>query len=258
MLAEQLQQMFDHASTGNLKRDKVGEAITVMLLGRYRRDQPAQLRRWQNRFGRSLDITFRTIHGSKGLEADYVILLNAVEDLPGFPSQVADDPILQLAMPAPDPFPYAEERRLFYVALTRAKRQVRIFTTISAPSRFVLELADAGFLELEPSNGLVRACPKCGNGLLKTLNGKFGAFQACTNAPLCNFKRNLTAEEASKVQQAKSEMMCQGKLSQLMSDGAPCTQCKTGTMTVRRGPHSTFLGCTHYPDCKTTADFRPT
>lgn len=218
----------------------------------------AQLRRWQNRFGRSLEITFRTIHGSKGLEADYVILLNAVEDLPGFPSQVADDPILQLAMPAPDPFPYAEERRLFYVALTRAKRQVRIFTTISAPSRFVLELANAGYLELESSNGLVRACPKCGNGLLKTLNGKFGAFQACSNAPLCNFKRNLTAEEASKVQQAKSEMMCQGKLFQLMSDGDPCPQCKTGTMTVRSGPHSTFLGCTNYPDCRTTADFRPT
>jgi len=54
-----------------------------------------------------------------------------VEGTRGLPSQIDDDPVLQLAMPTPDPFPMAEERRLFYVALTRASKQVRIYTSTS-------------------------------------------------------------------------------------------------------------------------------
>jgi DNA helicase-4 len=48
------------------------------------------------------------------------MLLNVTKGILGFPSQIVDDPVLQLAMPQPDVFPMAEERRLFYVAITRA------------------------------------------------------------------------------------------------------------------------------------------
>jgi DNA helicase-4 len=60
----------------------------------------------------------------------------------GFPSNIADGPVLDLAMPATESFPNAEERRLFYVALTRARREVTIITSPSRMSPFVTELLD--------------------------------------------------------------------------------------------------------------------
>jgi DNA helicase-4 len=100
----------------------VGDRISVMMLGRYNNDEPRGWRRWQRRFGEFLSIEYRTVHSSKGLEADYVMLLNVVEGMMGFPSQITDDPVLQIAMPEPDPYPLAEAPPL-YVALTRARRQ---------------------------------------------------------------------------------------------------------------------------------------
>ena len=66
-------------------------------------------------------IEFLTVHKSKGLEADYVILLQCNKDIYGFPSLVSDDPVLNHVLTKSDQFPYGEERRLFYVAITRAK-----------------------------------------------------------------------------------------------------------------------------------------
>lgn len=107
----------------------------------------------------------------------------------GFPSQMADDPVLQIAMPPPDPYPMAEERRLFYVALTRARRQVRIFSSVSAPSRFLVELAKAAALDIKVDGGkTLTPCPKCRQAVLKTLTGKYGPFEVC---PVCNHKRSL-------------------------------------------------------------------
>ncbi len=67
---------------------------------------------------------------AKGLEADYVILLQCNKDTYGFPSQVSDDPVLNYVLTKSDQFPYGEERRLFYVAITRAKVK-RLYYTIS-------------------------------------------------------------------------------------------------------------------------------
>ncbi|MEO5138792.1 UvrD-helicase domain-containing protein, partial [Bacteroides ovatus] len=66
-------------------------------------------------------IEFLTVHKSKGLEADYVIILQCNKDTYGFPSLVSDDPVLNYVLTKSDQYPYGEERRLFYVAITRAK-----------------------------------------------------------------------------------------------------------------------------------------
>ncbi|WP_051355335.1 UvrD-helicase domain-containing protein [Mesorhizobium erdmanii] len=190
-LREQFDLMRRYIEDERLKPSS-GNRITILLLGRYRSDVPSQLKSWQRRFGDVLDISFKTIHSSKGLEADYVMLLNVVEGFRGFPSQIEDDPILQIPMPAPDPYPMAEERRLFYVGLTRAKRQVRIYTSLATPSRFVTELVTKSRLKIEAVDGeLQEPCPKCGIGILKLRTGKYGEFESCSTWPRCDFKRNV-------------------------------------------------------------------
>ena len=116
------------------------------------------------------------MHGSKGLEADYVIILDH-----GFPSEKVDDPILNLVLAEPEIYPNAEERRLFYVALTRAKEKVFIATQSGMRSSFIDEIIKSPFdfdvlgkaLPHEPK------CPKCIEGRL-ILREKYG-FWSCSN-----------------------------------------------------------------------------
>ena len=84
-------------------------------------------------------IEFLTVHKSKGLEADYVIILQCNKDTYGFPSLVSDDPVLNYVLTKSDLYPYGEERRLFYVAITRAKVKTYILYDRRFPSVFVDE-----------------------------------------------------------------------------------------------------------------------
>lgn len=87
--------------------------------------------------GRKIEIL--TVHKSKGLEADYVILLQCNKDTYGFPSLVSDDPVLSYVLTEGDQFPFGEERRLFYVAITRAKTKTIVLYDRRFPSVFVDE-----------------------------------------------------------------------------------------------------------------------
>lgn len=84
-------------------------------------------------------IEFLTVHKSKGLEADYVIILQCNKDTYGFPSLVSDDPVLNYVLTKSDQYPYGEERRLFYVAITRAKVKTYILYDRRFPTVFVDE-----------------------------------------------------------------------------------------------------------------------
>lgn len=84
-------------------------------------------------------IEFLTVHKSKGLEADYVIILQCNKDTYGFPSMVSDDPVLNYVLTKSDQYPYGEERRLFYVAITRAKIKTYVLYDRRFPSVFVDE-----------------------------------------------------------------------------------------------------------------------
>ena len=116
-----------------------GKAVSVYILGRYRHQRPPGLHRWNTCFPQ-LDIQYQTVHSAKGLEADVVIVLGLGTGRYGFPAQVRDDPLISLVMPAVEHFPDAEERRLFYVAMTRARHRVYLLADMHQPSPFVTEL----------------------------------------------------------------------------------------------------------------------
>lgn len=122
-------------------RDRSNGSASVLLLGRYRFVQPDNLPALASEYP-ELDMRFLTVHRSKGLEADHVVILRAVRGRMGFPAEIIDDSLLDLVLPEPEPFQHAEERRLFYVALTRARHSVTILADREAPSSFAIELLD--------------------------------------------------------------------------------------------------------------------
>jgi DNA helicase-4 len=168
--------------------------LSVFVLGRYNRDCQLIPDDWQAKFGRYLEVKFSTVHGSKGLEADYVILPRVVRSRSPFPSTQADDPVLQLAMPSSDSYTFSEERRLFYVALTRARRSVVLFTVDGNISPFVVELMTDAKLEMERMDGrktTTKVCPKCKEGTLVKRKGPYSEFWGCGRFPKCKHTENI-------------------------------------------------------------------
>ncbi len=163
--------------------------VTVFVLGRYRADRGAMPSDWKTAFGSTMDVEFLTAHRSKGREADYVILPGMINR--SFPSLRADDPVLSLAMPDGDTYPLSEERRLFYVALTRARRSVAMFTLQGKHSPFLDELVKDGAVEVTAISGAAiseERCPACKVGVFVDRNGPHGAFRSCSSYPLCHNK----------------------------------------------------------------------
>jgi len=243
-IEQQLSHMAKLLTEGRLEAGKGGRT-RVLFLGRYKNDRPESLSRWQRKFADQLVIDFKTVHASKGLEAEYVYVLRLIEGRRGFPSQIEDDPVLQLAMPDADTFPMAEERRLFYVALTRASRQVRLYTSLEKPSRFVTELAAQEQVLVEPVDGeALESCPKCQAGVLKLRTSEHGAFHGCSRYPQCEFKRAVADGAAVPAPVVR--------LAQPVAPGSECPTCGQGRMRMLDGKHGKFLGCSAYPSCKTT------
>ncbi len=120
---------------------------SIFLLGRYSFDDYFLSKKYQsfkngNHFCYNIcgrNIEYLTVHKSKGLEADYVILLQCNKGTYGFPSLVSDDPVLDYVLNNSDGFPYGEERRVFYVAITRAKVKTFVMYDMKQPSVFVEE-----------------------------------------------------------------------------------------------------------------------
>ena len=177
--------------------------VTVNVLGRYHFESNVMPRAIPS----NLEVRFRTVHASKGLEADYIVLPGMVAGTYGFPSAITDDPVLHLAMPAPDTYEHAEERRLFYVALTRARRAVTLIADPHRMSPFVVELIDEGQVTVDGNvgrNGIgettslesggvapVQVCPECKKGALLPRKGLYGQFLGCSSFPRCTYTRSL-------------------------------------------------------------------
>ena len=184
-------------------------------------------------------LDFMTVHRAKGLGYDNVIIINARNEVYGFPSQVQDDPVLKYVVRDDHSIEYAEERRLFYVALTRTKNRVYLIVPQERPSSFVLELID-DYLQVvlhgdidrneNKDNKEIKKCPICGYPLQLRYKQNYGLkLWMCTNEPeLCDFMTNDLSG---------------GRLSIIK-----CDQCKDGYLIVKpgKGDRQPFLGCTNY------------
>jgi len=108
----------------------------ILVLARYHHLKPAALAKAATRWPK-LHIDFMTIHASKGQQADYVIVVGLQEGFDGFPAPARESIMEQALLPEPEDFPDAEERRLLYVAITRAKLRVWLLFNKAKPSSFV-------------------------------------------------------------------------------------------------------------------------
>ena len=225
---------------------------TVLLLGRYRHTKPenmAQLARAHP----DLSLSYMTVHRSKGLEADYVVILDLCSGKYGFPAEIADDPLLDLVLAASEGHPNAEERRLLYVAITRARRGVYLLADGGSPSPFITELVNDGYdvtaFGRLPESDV--ACPTCVDGrLVRRKNTQDrSVFYGCSHYPYCEDTQPACphCETGLPVKADDGTFRCRdcGRTVE------PCPDCDRWLRT-RKGKYGTFLGCSNYPDCDYT------
>ncbi len=148
--------------------DKANEIISYSI-----KNEKGEMRRFKAQF--------KTVHKAKGLEGDIIIVLNCNSGKFGFPSEMSDDQVLNLLLSEADQFENGEERRLFYVAMTRAKEKIYFVTDSSYKSKFIAEL------EVESGQSQNRKCPNCMTADVvlrksgKARNGNTYKFFGCTN-----------------------------------------------------------------------------
>ncbi|MCJ7997496.1 UvrD-helicase domain-containing protein [Rhizobium cremeum] len=171
------------------------QKLKVMVLWRYNQLDP--LKGAPPKF-EHIEVSGLSFHRAKGLEADYTILLDVSEGDYGVPSRIEDDELLNLVMPQPETFEFAEERRLFYVALTRASRGVFLLTNSREPSRYIRELSEiAGDnLRFETIDGdPLHQCPKCRVGQLVERKARNNSrFMGCNQYPACDHTQRNPAK----------------------------------------------------------------
>ena len=243
LVVEALERIRQHADTQD------GDA-TVLILARYRRiltEHDDLKKRY-----RTLQIALKTVHASKGLEADYVVLLGLSRGRYGFPTEIVDDPLLDLVLSSPEPHGNAEERRLFYVALTRARRQVYLVADGANPSPFATELMHGGYdiayFGRPPAPDA--ACPACVEGRLQPRKrpGSREIFYGCSNYPYCSYAQQPCPGCRNGLPtRADGTVRCPNCGQQLR----PCPRCASW-LEERTGQRGPFLGCVTYPSCRHT------
>ena len=185
-----------------------------------------------------LEMKYITVHKSKGLEADNVIVLNLKNHLLGFPNKMTDDPMLSLLLSDDEEYRFAEERRLFYVSLTRTKNEVVLLIPTDV-SQFAEELiTDNDFLINEQNKQVNKTnCPYCQTGhlVIRQNSAKHNQFLGCSNYPSCNQTFNNL---------------------DILKNTILCPSCKSGFMTKKNGQYGNYLGCSNYPKCTKTINIQ--
>lgn len=234
------------------EQEKAGAQPSVLLLSRFSFYLPtrAELAHLKSEYP-TLSLESLTIHRSKGQEADYVILLAVVSGKFGLPSEKVSHPLLEALLPKGENYPHAEERRLFYVAVTRARHQVFVITDMTKGSVFVEELLEGDYVldteQFEPSIRQLHAsdtrCPECHTGTLVSRDGKYGAFYSCNFYPRCKHSESGCPKCGLPMSRVGSYRQC----IDLECAGweAACPICGSG-MKSRNGKRGNFWGCSNW------------
>jgi len=198
-----------------------------------------------------ISIQAMSIHASKGKEADYVVVLDLVKGSNGFPSQKVTHPLLEALLPTDNTFEFGEERRLFYVALTRAKKRVYLVTDMSKPSPFISEIIEQKYsIELNEfdiastqQDEYQISCPKCKTGTLVSRQGKHGRFLGCSHYPLCNHTEQSCLKcESPMILEDRYRVCINTECQQWIPT---CPKCGAD-MVQRKGRYGDFWGCKNY------------
>lgn len=243
----------------NDRESKLGtRKATVLVLSRYRPENdvshlPGTDFKRLAKQNPSLDIRYETVHRSKGLEADYVIILGL--DNREFPNTRENDELFSLVLPESDPYLYAEERRLFYVAMTRARNSVMILYNGNSPSVFVDELSnhyDTDRYVQRDENAPRWHCFRCATGWLTKVinqsgtNRRWTSFYKCGNDPACDAKAWACRGCGSPMARYPTGEVCMNE--ECKTARVICPQCGSGYLVERKNRFNgnVFYGCTNY------------
>jgi DNA helicase-4 len=204
-----------------------------------------------------LTLTFSSVHAAKGSEADFAILVGVKSGRYSFPSEIADDPLLDLVLSAREHFEHAEERRLLYVALTRTKHAVYVVGDPSAESTFFTELikdpdVDKSYL----GRAINRRCTVCQAPMVER-NSQHGLFFGCSNYPICeSTSRPCIACGRGFLVRYGVHICCDNP--RCNKEYEACSECEDGMLVRREGKYGPFLGCTNYSSgqCSYTRNIR--
>ena len=238
----------DISSGGN------GDSCSVLVLGRYNKSGSTMPSRADSG---KFEVSFSTVHRAKGLEADYVVILDLKDRRDGFPSRMEDDPLMNMVLPpiSGQAYPLAEERRLFYVALTRAKHGVYLATDAARPSEFVAELENL-YPDIRRLGRQPIKCPQCNGGNL--VASKSRRTLLCTNRPTCDYMPPICPScNLGHVIVEEGKSRCLNPTCDRPAQA--CPSCGRGVLVKRDGRSGSFLACTAYwsePPCQYTRQLR--
>lgn len=237
-------------ATLNRSADKKGKVASVLIIGRFRQENTPQLKGIDiSQLPYSyLNISFVTAHASKGVEADYVVLFGI--DTGSFPSTRENDELIDIVLPNKEHFIHGEERRLFYVALTRAKHFVYVLFDGDKSSPFLSEMAKFGlqYVDNKLAPQLAKwSCRQCKTGELRPFTTKYNkTLYKCSFAPACGTLVNSCKHCNSPLEvNVKGFRRCRG----CGEIEIGCLRCGIGTMVARCENDSnreTFYGCNRF------------
>ncbi|MEQ9400927.1 MAG: UvrD-helicase domain-containing protein [Longimicrobiales bacterium] len=207
-----------------------------------------------------LEVRASTVHRAKGLEADTVILLGLDAGSFGFPTEIRDDHVLELLLEGDEALSNAEERRLFYVALTRTRTRVHILADARNASPFAEELGGEGYaqwVEVRGTGSVRHRCPNCAGMTITRVEGSHGPFWACSHYPACH-GRLPTCPSCREGVLAFPFGRTRGAVAQCSAcrhGTTVCPKCVAGVLVERSGPYGRFTGCTGWRPDGSGCDF---